>query len=117
MKTKLKTKLRNKFEDRIFEQLKKTRRRFTYENERLPYTLVKYYVPDFIVQVKGKKIYIECKGYLRPEAKTKMVAVKKQNPGLDIRMLFYAYKAKDIRWAEKHGFPYAIGTVPEEWYT
>jgi hypothetical protein len=44
-----------------------------------------------------------------------MAAVKRLNPHLDIRILFYSKKAKDIRWAEKHGFIYAIETIPPEW--
>lgn len=76
------------------------------------------YIPDFILSRKdftGKKIYIEAKGHFRPEAKRKMVAVKKLHPDLDIRFVFYSRKVSDIRFAEKHGFPYAIGSIPEEW--
>jgi hypothetical protein len=61
------------------------------------------------------KIYIEAKGHFRPEAKRKMVAVKKLHPAMDIRIVFYSFKTKDIRWAEKNGFPYSIGKIPEDW--
>lgn len=60
-------------------------------------------------------MYIETKGHFRVEAKRKMAAVKKLHPHLDIRIVFYKRKLADIRWAEKHGFPWAIGTIPEEW--
>lgn len=76
------------------------------------------YIPDFILSSRnysGKKIYIEAKGHFRPEAKRKMVAVKKLHPDLDIRFVFYSRKVSDIRFAEKHGFKYAIGSIPEEW--
>ena len=46
-----------------------------------------------------------------------MAAVKKQHPDLDIRMVFYSRSKTNIRWAEKYGFPYAIGKIPEEWLT
>lgn len=44
-----------------------------------------------------------------------MVAVKRQHPDLDIRIVFYSKKLKDIKWAERHGFPYAIDEIPKEW--
>lgn len=109
------SKLKNKFESRTHKHLKGAKVRFTYETERIPYILSRYYVPDFIIVTDHGKIYIECKGYLRPEHKAKMVAVKRQHPEKDIRILFYAKKSKDIKWAEKHGFVYAIDTIPEEW--
>jgi hypothetical protein len=61
-------------------------------------------------------VYVECKGYLRPEHKAKMVAVKKQHPEIDLRILFYASNQKNIRWAEKNGFRYAISKIPKEWF-
>lgn len=106
---------RNKFETKIFNQLKNSRRKFKYESEKIPYIFEGQYIPDFILTAKRKKIYIETKGHFRPEAKRKMVAVKKLNPDLDIRILFYSKKLKDIKWAEKYGFPWAVDTIPEEW--
>lgn len=76
------------------------------------------YIPDFILSNRNytsKKIYIEAKGHFRPEAKRKMVAVKKLHPDLDIRFVFYSRKVSDIRFAEKYGFKYSIGSIPEEW--
>jgi predicted nuclease of restriction endonuclease-like RecB superfamily len=106
---------RNKFETKIFKQLSKNKVSFKYESDKIPYVFSGFYIPDFVITTKTGKIYIETKGYLRPEHKRKMVAVKKLNPQLDIRLLFYADKKKDIKWAEKNGFRYAIDTVPQEW--
>lgn len=72
-------------------------------------------MPDFILDCKGSKIYIEAKGHFRPEAMRKMVAVKAMWPNVDIRLVFYSHNKKYIRWAEKHGFPWAVGDIPEEW--
>lgn len=44
-----------------------------------------------------------------------MVAVKKLNPHLDIRILFYAHKPQYIKWAERNGFRWAVETIPKEW--
>jgi len=108
-------KTRNKFEKKLERFLKRNSHHFEYESERLAYILARYYVPDFILWTPTGKVYIEAKGYLRPEHKSKMVAVKKQHPEKDIRIVFYAWNAKNIKWAEKYGFKYAIGNIPKEW--
>ena len=118
MKKKLKQrseKLRNKFELKTFEQLRRARISFKYETEKIPYILARHYIPDFIITTSLGKIYIECKGYLRPEHKAKMVAVKRQHPEMDLRILFYAFNKKYIKWAEKNGIKFAINTIPKEW--
>lgn len=107
---------RNKFETRIHKQLKKNKKiKVAYETVKIPYVIEGNYIPDFILTSNTKTIYLETKGHFRPEAKRKMVAVKKLHPSLDIRIVFYSKKLRDIRWAEKNGFPYAIGDVPQEW--
>jgi predicted nuclease of restriction endonuclease-like RecB superfamily len=108
---------RNKFEKKIERQLKKAKVSFKYESERIPYVIAGHYIPDFVLVTPRGKILIETKGYFRPEAKRKMVAVKKLNPQLDIRLVFYTRKASDIKWATKHGFLYGIEDIPEEWLT
>ena len=106
---------KNKFEARVFEQLRRAGINFQYESEKIPYILARHYIPDFVISTPQGKIYIEAKGYFRPEAKAKMVAVKKLHPEMDIRILFYASNKKYIRWAEKNGFKYAFHTIPEDW--
>lgn len=108
-------KLRNKFEKKIERQLKRARVSFTYEGERLAYILSRHYTPDFILSTPLGKVYIEAKGYLRPEHKSKMVAVKRQHPEKDIRILFYSRNKQYIKWADKHGFRWAIGVIPQDW--
>jgi hypothetical protein len=60
-------------------------------------------------------VYVECKGYLRPEHKAKMCAVKKIHPEIDLRILFYAPKKEYIKWAIKNGIKYAISEIPKDW--
>lgn len=110
-----KRKPRNKFEQRVEKQLKKAKVKFSYESTKIPYVLAGHYIPDYIIETPTGLVYVECKGYFRPEHKRKMAAVKKQHPELDIRILFYSKKIKDIKWAEKYGFRYAIETIPGEW--
>lgn len=104
---------RNKFEKRLYDDLNKSKIDFGYETEKLPYVIYGTYNPDFYLA--KKKIYIEAKGHFRPEAMRKMVAVKVAHPELDIRIVFYSKNKKYIKWAEKYGFPYAIGEIPKEW--
>jgi predicted nuclease of restriction endonuclease-like RecB superfamily len=108
-------KTRNKFEQKLHAQLKKSKVKFFYESERIPYVFSGHYIPDFVLHKGLDKIYIEAKGHFRPEAKRKMVAVRKLHPSLDIRIVFYSFKAKDVRWAEKNKFLYSIGSIPQDW--
>jgi Phage endonuclease I len=112
----VKKKLRNKFEKRIASQLRRTKVKFEYESECFNYILSRTYTPDFIItKSDGSKIFIEAKGYLRTEHKSKLVAVKKQHPEIDLRIVFYRYIEQYIKWAEKHGFIWAIEKIPKEW--
>ncbi len=107
--------MRNKFEQKIARQLKKAKVQFGYESCRISYVLAGHYIPDFIIDTGNGKIYIECKGYFRPEAKRKLGAVRRTHPEIDLRILFYAHNKANIKWAEKNGIKYAIGSIPQEW--
>lgn len=120
--------LKNKSEIAVFKQLKECAGKsytVSYETEEIAYTTSHNYVPDFILAFKdGRKLYIEAKGWLDNESRTKMRCVKRDNPDLDIRFLFYkdklVYKNGKMMysdWAEKYNFPYCIGTVPKDWLT
>lgn len=90
----------------------------------------KTYKPDFLLIGKsGKKIFIEAKGYLRPEDRSKLLAVKRSNPHLHLRLLFTcatnvisgagnrANRLAYWEWAELHGFMWAEGEhIPLAWY-
>jgi len=106
---------RNPFENELFKKLKKAKVNVQYETEKIPYVIAGHYIPDFIIHTSLGKIYIEAKGYFRPEAKRKMVAVKRQHPELDIRFVFYRKRRADIKWAERYGFMYSLETIPKEW--
>jgi predicted nuclease of restriction endonuclease-like RecB superfamily len=108
-------KTKNRFEDRVFKQLKRAKVSFKYESEKIPYILARHYIPDFVIVAPSGKIYIETKGYLRPEDRSKLIAVKKLHPAMDIRIVFYSENKKYIKWAEKNRFPWSIGTIPKEW--
>lgn len=105
----------NKFEDKILKQLLNGNCQVKFESVKIPYIRSGHYTPDFVVTTPNGKVYIEAKGLFRPEHKTKMIAVKKTNPHLDIRMVFYKYNIQYERFCKKHGFRYAFGDIPREW--
>ena len=107
--------MRNSFEKRIHRSLKRNKVSFGYECERLTYVLAGSYIPDFVIRCPNGKLYIETKGYLRPEDKRKLIAVKRQHPEIDLRIVFYSENKKYIKWCIKHGFKYAIGSIPKDW--
>ena len=61
-KTKKNGRFRSGLESALYDQLNKE---FEYEPYRLPYTIHRKYVPDFVHD--GKKILIEAKGYFRAQ--------------------------------------------------
>lgn len=95
-----------------------------YESTRIPYTLRRYYVPDFVCERSdGSVFYIEVKGYLRSTDRSKLLAVKEAAPMADVRLVFakdnllYASsKTRYSEWCIKHGFQYSIGSVPKHWF-
>lgn len=93
---------------------------FEYEPVKLPYILERVYIPDF----KIGDIFIEAKGKLDQDTRSKMAAVKRAHPELDIRFVFMRANNKLSKnskqtygdWADKNGFPWADGVIPEDWF-
>ena len=113
------------FERTLATQLKRAKvRSWAYEPIKLPYAISHNYHPDFVVEtINGKTIIIEAKGRFRPGDIAKMRAVKDQHPELDIRFVFMEahsriprQKTTHAKWAERHGFPWADGVIPDEWF-
>lgn len=112
--------MRSGFERTLSAQLKSAKVAFEYEPVKLPYVLNYTYCPDFRLK---NGIYIEAKGVLDQFTRSKMIAVKKAHPDLDIRFVFQngnnklskSSKTTYMKWAEKNGFPAAHGTIPEDW--
>jgi hypothetical protein len=118
---------RSGLEDQISEQLKFTGKTWSYESEKLKYTVperIATYTPDFILIKKdGSKMYIETKGRFTTADRKKMKLVKEANPKLDIRLLFQTPNNKIIKtskttyadWADKHGYLWAAKEIPTKW--
>ena len=116
------TKYRSRLEERLARWLELNGQQFEYETLRLDYTVSAVYTPDFILP---NGVILEAKGYFKPEDRRKMLAVKKQHPNLDIRLVFQApyntltktSKTTYAKWAEKHGFLWAPSyDIPLSWF-
>ena len=120
--TKKKTsKFRSKLEENIATLLDGLGVSFEYESEKLGYTIEHTYTPDFVLP---NYTYLEAKGYWDPADRRKILAVKRDNPGIDIRMVFQSpyntiskrSKTTYAKWCEKHDIPWSsYQNIPIEW--
>jgi hypothetical protein len=113
---------RSDFELQIAKSLADNGVNFEYESVKLTYyPTPKTYPPDFYLPDSG--IYVEAKGHFTPADRMKMLLVIRDNPLIDIRMLFLrannrlnrASKTTYGRWCDKHNILWAEGRIPDEW--
>lgn len=113
--------VKSRLELKLIEQLERAGAAYEYETIKLPYIKRHNYIPDFIL--KEQCIVIEAKGLFDLEDRSKMAAVKKAYPDLDIRILFQNENTKIRKgstttykdWCVKNGFMCASGFIPDEW--
>ena len=114
-------KYRSKLEERIAELLEGLGVSFEYESAKIPYTIQHHYHPDFLLP---NYIYLEAKGYWDPKDRRKILAVKKDNPDIDLRMVFQApynkisktSKTTYAQWCERHDIPWtSFHNIPLDW--
>ncbi len=114
---------RSKTEEQVAAFLDNCKVNYQYEPGTIDYTLQCRYKPDFVL-ING--VHLEVKGYFPSKDRRKMLAVKKDNPDLDIRMVFQKpyntiYKGSKTtyaQWCERHGFPWtSFYDLPLEWIT
>ena len=112
--------MRSTLETQVADLLIQVNVPYEYESEKIKYIIEARYIPDF----KVGDVYLETKGFFKPADRKKMLAVKRCNPDLDIRLVFQApynkiskkSKTTYAKWAEKHGFPWCpYYAIPREW--
>ena len=94
---------------------------FTYEPNRIKYTIHKKYIPDFYLI--DYDFYIEYKGYFKSSDRTKHKLIKEQHPHIDIRFIFLNSDLKLNKnsktsygeWCNKYGFKWALKEIPSKW--
>jgi len=130
--------VRSKFEKRIAQELKDAGIKFKYEQYSYEYdeplrknrshcddcggsNLVRtgWYTPDFFLE---NGVIIETKGRFTAADRRKMIAVQKEHPKLDIKMLFMRDNkihkrslVKYSEWCVVNNYDYAIGHPKEDW--
>ena len=121
LKNKKEPKFRSKLEERIATLLQQLGVSYEYESTQIPYTIQHHYRPDFVLP---NHVYLEAKGYWDPADRRKILAVKKANPYIDLRMVFQSpynkiskkSKTTYAQWCEKHDIPWAsFHDIPLEW--
>ena len=121
LKEKHEPKFRSNLEKNIADLLTGLGVSYQYESEKLSYTIEHNYTPDFVLP---NYLYLEAKGYWDPEDRRKILAVKRCNPDVDIRMVFQSpyntiskkSKTTYAKWCEKHDIPWtSYKDIPIEW--
>tara|TARA_R100001082_G_scaffold20512_1_gene9952 strand:- start:188 stop:631 length:444 start_codon:yes stop_codon:yes gene_type:complete len=114
-------KFRSKLEERVADLLKELGVSYDYESTKVSYTIDHYYVPDFVLP---NHVHLEAKGYWDAKDRRKILAVKKDNPYLDLRMVFQSpyntiskkSKTTYAQWCEKHDIPWtSFHNIPLDW--
>ena len=94
---------------------------YEYESCKVPYTIQHHYHPDFILP---NHVHLEAKGYWSAPDRRKIAAVKRDNPELDLRMVFQSpynkiskgSKTTYAQWCEKHEIPWThFHDIPLDW--
>ena len=120
--TKKKTsKYRSKLEERVAELLDVLKISYEYESSKVSYTIQHHYIPDFVLP---NHVHLEAKGYWDANDRRKVLAVKRDNPDLDLRMVFQApyntiskkSKTTYAQWCEKQDIPWThFHNIPLDW--
>jgi len=121
LKNKQPPKYRSNLEKNIADLLEGLGVSFMYESEKLSYTIEHNYTPDFVLP---NYTYLEAKGYWAAEDRRKILAVKRDNPDVDLRMIFQSpyntiskkSKTTYAQWCDKHDIPWtSYKDIPIEW--
>ena len=121
LKERKEIKFKSKLEERVADLLTNLGISYEYESTKVPYTIQHNYHPDFVLP---NHVYLETKGYWDPNDRRKVLAVKRDNPDIDLRMVFQApyntiskkSKTTYAQWCERHDIPWSsFHNIPLEW--
>ena len=110
-KKKTTSKFKSGLEEQVAKLLEGLGVTYEYESCKVPYTIQHHYHPDFILP---NHVHLETKGYWSAPDRRKIAAVKRDNPELDLRMVFQSpynkiskgSKTTYAKWCEKHDIPW-----------
>ena len=115
------SKFRSGLERQVAELLKRFEVKFEYETLKVPYVIDHIYNPDFIL---SNGVVLETKGLFDAEDRRKILAVLKQNPTLNLKMVFQnpnqkiskKSKTSYANWCDKHSVEWcSYASIPIEW--
>ena len=116
------SKFRSGLEKQVADLLSNLGITYEYETTRIAYQIQHHYTPDFILP--NKHVLLECKGYWDAKDRRKIKTIKKQNPDLDLRMVFQApynriskkSKTTYAQYCERHDIPWtSYANIPLKW--
>ncbi|MER8422499.1 hypothetical protein [Mesorhizobium sp. M1403] len=114
---------RSGLEDKVSGDLNSLGITYTYEAHKITYEVPAReakYTPDFLLD---NGIIVETKGQFVTADRQKHLHIKKQHPGLDIRLVFSRSATRISKqssttyamWCDTHGFQYADKSIPQCW--
>ena len=121
LKNKKEPKFRSKLEEKVATLLQELGISYEYESTQVPYVIQHNYTPDFLLP---NHVYLETKGYWDAADRRKVLAVKRDNPFIDLRMVFQSpyntiskkSKTTYAKWCDKHEIPWtAYHEIPMDW--
>ena len=121
LKERKNTKYRSKLEESVADLLQGLGISYQYESTQIPYIIQHHYCPDFVLP---NHVLLETKGYWDAKDRRKILAVKKDNPDIDLRMVFQApyntiskrSKTTYAKWCDKHNIPWtSFHNIPLDW--
>ena len=121
--SKKKKTFRSKLEESVAKVLDQVGAKYEYENQQVAYTIQHHYNPDFVLVYC---VILETNGYRDSEDRRQIKAVIRDNPDIDLRMVFQApfnkiskkSKTTYAQWCEKHGIKWAAAhAIPIDWLT
>ena len=115
------TRLRSKLEEAVEYELDQLGIEHSYESESVRYVQHHTYTPDFTVP-GPHPFFLEVKGWLSGEERSKLLSVVISNPTLPLLVVFQNPEQKIRKgsrrtvaeWATKHGIPWAPIPIPKE---
>ena len=114
---------RSKLEEKVADLLSNLGVSYEYESTKVSYITQHTYTPDFCL---ANGVWLESKGYWDAKDRKKVLSVIKQNPDIDLRMVFQApyntiskkSKTTYAQWCERHGIKWSsYAAIPIEWLT
>ena len=121
LKNKQDIKFRSGLEKQVADLLSELGVSYEYESKKISYVIQHRYTPDFVLP---NHVILECKGYWDSADRRKIKTIVKDNPDIDLRMVFQSpyntiskkSKTTYAQWCENLGIPWtSFHDIPLDW--